>query len=108
VKASLPINETNADADLNEKLDALAKDRDLLRQEVSELRKSLEDIQGKHDQELEDVRSQLEEAETGKEQAETLHKNLKERVNTITATLGERMRANSVRILPINLIGATC
>jgi vacuolar-type H+-ATPase subunit D/Vma8 len=108
VKESLPTSETNVDADLNEKLDALAKDRDLLRQEVSELRKSLEDIQGKHDQELEDVRIQLEEAESGKEQAETLHKNLKERVNTITATLGERMRANSVRISSINSSSSTC
>jgi peptidoglycan hydrolase CwlO-like protein len=91
---------SNDDTDLNDKLDALAKDRDLLRQEVSELRKSLEDIQGKHDAELEDVRIQLQEAENGKEEAETLHKNLKERVNTITATLGERMRANTVRTLP--------
>lgn len=70
----------------------------MLRQEVAELRKSLEDIQEKHVEEVEEIKNQLQRAEQGKEQAETLHKNLKERVNTITASLGERMRANSVII----------
>ena len=90
------VSQTNT-ADFTEKLEALAKERDQLRQEVSELRKSLEDMKGKHEQDVDDLKDQLQEAESGREEAVTAHSNLKERVNTITATLGERMRANTVR-----------
>ncbi|KAI8934155.1 hypothetical protein NX059_008908 [Plenodomus lindquistii] len=100
-------------SDTSARLDAIAKERDALRQEVTELRKSLEDIQSKHqgaasedaqetqsnhDEEIKALREELDEANEGKEHFETQYKNLLGRVNTIKTSLGDRLKADAARI----------
>lgn len=86
----------------------IAKERDALRQEVTELRKNLESIQSKaasqpaedtdskHEAEMQSLREELEEATEGKEHWETQYKNLLGRVNTIKTSLGNRLEADKV------------
>ena len=82
--------------DTNAKLEALAKEREALRDEVAELRKSIESLQGKHDEDISDMRSQLEESQGEKEHAETQYRTLLGKVNTIKSQLGERLKADAV------------
>jgi vacuolar-type H+-ATPase subunit D/Vma8 len=100
-KQSFPADQKHT-SDFSEKLDVMAKERDLLLQQVAELRKSLEEISVKHQSDIDQLQTRLQDAESGKQLSETLHNNLKERVTTITASLGERMRANKVRA-PLSL-----
>ncbi|KAH5556707.1 hypothetical protein HBI26_220170 [Parastagonospora nodorum] len=97
-------------SDTSARLDAVAKERDALRQEVTELRKSLESIQSKHNSqpseqsdpaheaEIQSLREELEEANEGKEHFETQYKNLLGRVSSIKTSLGDRMKADAARI----------
>ncbi|KAF2846298.1 hypothetical protein T440DRAFT_458612 [Plenodomus tracheiphilus IPT5] len=100
-------------SDTSARLDAIAKERDALRQEVTELRKSLEGIQSKHqgaasedveetqskhEEEIKALREELDEANEGKEHFETQYKNLLGRVNTIKTSLGDRLKADAARI----------
>ncbi|CAG5137773.1 uncharacterized protein ALTATR162_LOCUS202 [Alternaria atra] len=97
-------------SDTSARLDAIAKERDALRQEVTELRKSLEDVQNKqnagtsdeadsnHEEEIRSLREELDEANEGKEHFETQYKNLLGRVNTIKTSLGDRLKADAARI----------
>lgn len=75
-------------------------DRDQLQAEVINLRTSLENIQQKHDGELAEIRSQLQDAQTGKEHAEGRYQKLLGQVNTIKKQLGERLKADAVRLFP--------
>jgi uncharacterized coiled-coil DUF342 family protein len=83
-------------SDTTERLEALARERDALRTEVSELRKSLEAIQSKHEEEVTTLQEELEETNTGKEDAETKYQELLGRVNTIRSQLGERLKSDAV------------
>lgn len=85
-------------SDASARLDAIAKERDALRQEVTELRKSLESIQEKHEEEISTLQGELEEANEGKDHFETQYKNLLGRVNTIKTSLGDRLKADAARI----------
>lgn len=85
-------------ADSTARLDALAKDRDALRQEVSELRQNLENIKEKHQEEINTLQGELEEANEGKEHFETQYRNLLGRVNTIKSSLGDRLKADAARL----------
>ncbi|RAQ99375.1 golgi matrix protein [Stemphylium lycopersici] len=97
-------------SDTSARLDAIAKERDALRQEVTELRKNLEGIQSKqdagaagesqssHEEEIRSLREELDEANEGKEHFETQYKNLLGRVNTIKTSLGDRLKADAARI----------
>ena len=78
------------------RLDALASERTALRDEVAWLRRSLEQMQGKHEEELANVREHLEETQGEKEHAESQYRNLLGKVNTIKSTLGERLKADAV------------
>jgi predicted nucleic acid-binding Zn-ribbon protein len=72
------------------------------------LRKSLENIQSKHDnqpsgeaesqheEEIQSLREELEEANEGKEHFESQYKNLLGRVSSIKTSLGDRMKADAV------------
>lgn len=80
----------------DERFEALVRDRDTLRAEVTELRKSLEDIQSKHQAEVASVTEQLEETLGEKDHAETQYRNLLGKVNTIKSQLGERLKADAV------------
>lgn len=86
-------------ADTDERLEALAKERDALREEVAQVRRSLEEIQEKHEVELSNVREQLAETQGEKEQAESQYRSLLGKVNTIKFQLGERLKADAVSIL---------
>lgn len=86
----------NTTTDTSERLDALARERDALRAEVSELRQSLEAMQSKHDEDVSGLQEQLEETQSGKEHAETQYQELLGRVTTIRAQLGERLKADAV------------
>lgn len=78
------------------RLEAMAKERDDLRAEVIELRKSLETIQGKHQEDLSGLREEVEEAQSAKENAEGQYRTLLGKVNTIRSQLGERLKADAV------------
>ena len=85
-------------ADTDERLEALAKERDALREEVAQVRRSLEDLQEKHEVELGNIREQLAETQGEKEQAESQYRSLLGKVNTIRSQLGERLKADAVRV----------
>lgn len=72
----------------------MSQDREALRAEVEQLRKSLEEIQEKHTEEVSNIRTELEESQAEKEQAQSQYQNLLGRVNTIKSTLGERLQAD--------------
>jgi len=83
----------SADTDL--RLKALVEERDTLREEVAQARRSLEEIQEKHEEELGNVRGQLADTQGEKEQAESQYRSLLGKVNTIKTQLGERLKADA-------------
>lgn len=100
-----------------ERFDALVRDRDSLRAEVTDMRRSLEEIQSKHRADMEALQHKLNDAEGKKEHAESQFQKLLERVNTIKSQLGERLKEDAVRPFTLNpnrcsvaniLIGGTC
>ncbi|KAJ5660776.1 uncharacterized protein N7484_000148 [Penicillium longicatenatum] len=86
------VTESEAEAEPKDRFDALVRDRDSLRAEVTDMRKSLEEIQSKHRVEMEALQQKLDDAESKKEQAETQFQKLLERVNIIKSQLGERLK----------------
>jgi cell division septum initiation protein DivIVA len=93
------VTESEAEAEPKDRFDALVRDRDSLRAEVTDMRKSLEEIQSKHRVEMEALQQKLDDAESKKEQAETQFQKLLERVNIIKSQLGERLKEDEVREL---------
>ena len=96
VKDSHQNGPNNSTDDTQARLDALARERAALLDEVAQLRRSLEEIQGKHEEELGSVREQLEDTQGEKEHAEVQYRNLLGKVNTIKSQLGERLKADAV------------
>lgn len=80
--------------DASNRLEVMSQDREALRAEVGQLRKSLEDLQTKHDEEISSIRAELEESESAREHAQTQYQTLLGKINTIKSTLGERMAAD--------------
>ena len=78
------------------RFDALVKDRDALRQEVTQLRQSLEELQAKHASDIEAVRGELADTQAEKETAEEQYQSLLGKVNTLRSQLGERLKADAV------------
>lgn len=72
------------------------RDRDSLRAEVTDMRKSLEEIQSKHRADMEALQQKVDDAESKRGQAETQYQKLLERVNTIKSQLGERLKEDAV------------
>lgn len=91
-------NPTSEGSEPEDRFDALVRDRDSLRAEVTDMRKSLEEIQSKHSAEMGTLQQKLDDAESKKEQAETQFQKLLERVNTIKSQLGERLKEDAVRL----------
>lgn len=79
------------------RFDALVKDRDALRLEVTQLRQSLEELRSKHATEIETIQGELAETQAEKESAEEQYQSLLGKVNTIRSQLGERLKADAVR-----------
>lgn len=84
-----------AATDTDARLEALMNERAALREEVVQVRRSLEEVQGKHEEELGSIREQLADTHSEKEQAETQYRNLLGKVNTIKTQLGERLKADA-------------
>lgn len=82
-------------ADTNARLEALVNERDALREEVAQARRSLEEIQEKHEEELGSIREQLADTQGEKEQAESQYRSLLGKVNSIKSQLGERLKADA-------------
>lgn len=78
------------------RFDALVKDRDALTAEVRQLRQSLEELQSRHNAEIEEVQKELQDTQGEKEHAEEQYQNLLGKVNTIRSQLGERLKADAV------------
>lgn len=76
------------------RLDALARDREELRAEVTQLRESLESIATKHEEEVENLKQESEESRHAKDHAETQYRDLLGRVNQFRSQLGERLKAD--------------
>lgn len=70
----------------------MSQEREALRAEVEQLRKQLETIQESHSTEVSQLKSDLEESEAAKEEAETQYQTLLGRVEKIKETLGERLK----------------
>ncbi|KAF7188842.1 GRIP domain-containing protein [Pseudocercospora fuligena] len=92
-----------AGSDTAARLDAMQQERDSLRAEVTQLRKSLESLQEKHSEEksnydVSSLRQELEQAQQGKETAEANYRTLQNRVNTIRSQLGERLKADAAEL----------
>ncbi|KAJ5880561.1 uncharacterized protein N7473_011614 [Penicillium subrubescens] len=85
-------NPNSDDAEPKDRFDALVRDRDSLRAEVTDMRKSLEEIQSKHRADMEALQQKLDDSESKKEQAETQFQKLMERVNAIKSQLGQRLK----------------
>ncbi|KAI4261626.1 MAG: hypothetical protein L6R42_003177 [Xanthoria sp. 1 TBL-2021] len=81
--------------DTEARLEALALERSALRDEVTQLRESLERIQAKHEDDMTIIRGELNERTVEKEHAETQYRNLLGKVNTIRSQLGERLKADA-------------
>lgn len=77
------------------RFDALVKDRDALRLEVTQLRQSIEELQSKHSSEIEAVQSELADTQDAKDTAEEQYQSLLGKVNTIRSQLGERLKADA-------------
>ena len=82
--------------DTDARLEALVNERAALREEVAQVRRSLEEIQGKYQDEMGVLRKQLAGTQAEKDQAETQYRNLLGKVNTIRSQLGERLKADAV------------
>lgn len=90
---------SSADApDSEDRFEALVRDRDSLRAEVTDLRKSLEEIQSKHRSDMDALQGKLGDVETKRDHAESQFQKLMERVNTIKSQLGERLKEDAVRL----------
>ena len=96
-----PQSKSEADSTLDtlqskDRFDALVRDRDSLRAEVTDMRKSLEEIQSKHRADMEALQQNVDDAESKKGEAETQFQKLLERVNIIKSQLGERLKEDAV------------
>ncbi|KAF2149514.1 hypothetical protein K461DRAFT_296976 [Myriangium duriaei CBS 260.36] len=87
--------EDSNSSDITVRLEAAEKERESLRAEVAELRKSLEQVQGKHEEELSSAKEERDEAQAAKEKADSQYQTLLGRVNTIRSQLGERLKADA-------------
>ena len=87
--------------DTEARLEALARERATIKDELVQLRRFLDEIREKHEQEMGSIREQLEDTQREKEHAETQYRNLLGKVNTIKSQLGERLKADAVRILAL-------
>ena len=71
-----------------DRVDALLQERTALRDEVIELRRSLEQLRVKHEEDIHDVQGE-------KEQAESQYRDLRGKVNNIKSMFGERLKADA-------------
>ena len=78
------------------RLDALTKEREDLLNEVSEVRRTLEEFQKRHNAEISQLQEQLSQTETERDEKGGQYQSLLGKVNTIKSQLGERLKADAV------------
>lgn len=83
------------------RFDALVRDRDALREEVTRLRQSLEEVQNNHERQIEELKGELAESREEREGAEERYEDLLGKVNTIRSQLGERLKSDAVSHSPV-------
>lgn len=88
--------------DPSAKLEAMSEEREALRTEVEQLRKQLETLQESHSSEVTSLRSNLEETEAAREQAEEQYQTLLGRVEKIKETLGDRLKRDRAALEEAN------
>lgn len=76
----------------------MTQEREALRLEVEQLRKSLEGIQSTHTTEVTQLKTDLEESNSAKENAEEEYQNLLGRVNQIKQTLSDRLKRDKAEL----------
>lgn len=76
----------------------MGKEREALRVEVEQLRKQLESIQESHSNEVTQLKSDLEESNTAKENAEEQYQVLLGRVEKIKSSLSDRLRRDKAEL----------
>ncbi|KAL9108812.1 MAG: hypothetical protein Q9227_006469 [Pyrenula ochraceoflavens] len=96
---SLSISNT---ADASQRFEALVRDRDTLRAEVTELRKSLEELQAKHESDAKSIKEQLEESQAETSDWQSKYTTLQDNVNTLKAQVRDRFKANAEEIADKN------
>ena len=79
--------------------DEMLKQIESLRNEVSQLQNELTSTGDVHEQEVVDLRNELQHTKEQKENAESQYQNLLGKVNTIRSQLGERLKADAVSTL---------
>ncbi|ROW03974.1 hypothetical protein VSDG_00828 [Cytospora chrysosperma] len=88
--------------DPSAKLEAMSDEREALRTEVEQLRKQLETLQESHSSEITSLKSNLEETEAAREQAEEQYQTLLGRVEKIKETLGDRLKRDRAALEEAN------
>lgn len=76
----------------------MGKEREALRAEVEQLRKQLESIQESHGNEVTELKSELEESNNAKENAEEQYQVLLQRVEKIKSSLSERLKRDKAEL----------
>ncbi|KAK8930002.1 hypothetical protein H634G_01426 [Metarhizium anisopliae BRIP 53293] len=87
-----------SDSDPTAKLEAMGKEREALRAEVEQLRKQLESIQETHQQEVSQLKTDLEESNSAKEHAEEQYQTLLDRVEKIKESLSGRLKRDKAEL----------
>lgn len=90
--------DATTDSDTAAKLEAMGQEREALRAEVEQLRKQLESIQESHSTEVSQLKSELEETNAAKENAEEEYQTLLERVEKIKETLSDRLKRDKAEL----------
>lgn len=88
----------NKDAATVQRLEVLSQEREALRVEVEQLRKQLESIQESQNTEVSQLRTDLEESNAARDNAEEQYQNLLGRVEKIKETLSDRLRRDKAEL----------
>lgn len=102
VSADAPSANTSTN-DTSAKLEAMGEEREALRVEVEQLRKQLETIQEAHSSDVAKLKTDLEESEAAKENAEEQYQTLLGRVEKIKETLGDRLKRDRAELEEANI-----
>ena len=88
--------EAPSSSNQHERLEALTREREALLDEVSQLRKSLEDFQKKHEADVGGMQEELTRTRSERDEKGTQYQNLLGKVSTIRTQLGDRLKADAV------------
>lgn len=102
-QSSHPDGKQDDSLDPTIRLETAVRERNQLREEVTELRQSLEQVQQQHGDETAELRRSLEDSRAGRDLAETKYQKLLAQVNTIKTQLGERLKADAVSCVSTSL-----